>query len=52
MLITFLIALILIALCYWVITSLPLPPMVQTIATVVLVVLVVVWLLGLLSLGQ
>ncbi len=44
MLITFLFALVIIALIYWVITTLPLPPMVKTIATVVLVIGAIIWL--------
>ena len=52
MLLTILVALILIALAYWVITTLPLPPMVKTIATVILVVVVVLWLVNLIAPGS
>ncbi len=51
MLITILVALIIIALCYWVLTTLPLPPMVKTIGTVILVVFVCLWLIDLVSPG-
>ncbi len=49
MLITFLFALVIIALIYWAITTLPLPPMVKTIATVILVIGAVIWLASLLG---
>jgi len=51
LLMTLLVALIIIALVYWVINTLGLPPMVQKIATVVLVVFVCLWLLQLLGLS-
>ncbi len=49
---TLLVALIIFALIYWVITVLPLPDMIRTIATVVLVVFVVIWLVNLISPGS
>ena len=51
MLLTLLVALIIIALAYWVLTTLPLPPMIKTIGTVILVVIVCVWLLNLIAPG-
>jgi len=39
------VGLIIVALVYWIITTLPLPPMVKTVATVILVVFVILWLL-------
>lgn len=44
MLLTLIGVLILLALGYYVLTALPLPPMVKTIGTVILVVIVVLWL--------
>lgn len=52
MLISLLVALIVIALIYWIITQLPLPPLVQQIATIILVVFVVVWLISVLQGGS
>lgn len=49
MLITLVVALIIIALIWWVITQLPLPPMIRTVATVIFVVAVVLWLLQLIG---
>ena len=45
MLLTILVALIIVALCYWVITTLPLPEMIKNIAIVILVVVVVLYLI-------
>lgn len=50
--ITILIGLILIALAYYVITNLGLPPMIVRVATIVLVVFVVLWLINLLAPGS
>lgn len=47
MLISLLIILIIIALAYWVVNTLPLPPVVKNIAIVIMVVFVVLWLLSL-----
>jgi heme A synthase len=46
MLITLLVGLIVIALIYWALTYLPLPPVVRQIGVVLLVVLGALWLLG------
>lgn len=51
LLITLLIALIIIALVYWVLTQLPLPAIVRTVAIVILVVFAVIYLLSLLPGG-
>jgi hypothetical protein len=45
MILTILVALIIVALVYWVITTLPLPAMIRTVAIVILVVFVVIYLL-------
>lgn len=52
MLLSLLVALILVALIYWVITTLPLPSLIRTIAIVILVVVVVLWLVNLISGGS
>lgn len=49
MLVTLLIGLVLLALAYWALTYLPLPPVVKQIGVVVLVVVAVLWLIGLLT---
>jgi hypothetical protein len=46
MLITLLIGLVVIAVIYWALTYLPLPPMLQRIGIVVLVIVAVIWLIG------
>lgn len=46
-----LVVLIVVALIYWAITTLGLPPMIVKVATVLLVVFVVLWLLNLLAPG-
>lgn len=43
--------LIIVALVYWAITTLGLPPMIVKVATVLLVVFVVLWLLNILAPG-
>ncbi len=52
MLLTLLVALIILALAYWVLTTLPLPPMVRTVGTVILVVIACLWLLNLIAPGS
>ena len=49
MIITLLIVLVLIALAYWVLTALPLPPIVRQIGVVVLVIVSVLYLIGLVT---
>lgn len=49
MLISLLIALVVIALLYWALTALPLPPVVRQIGIVVLVIVAVLWLIGVLT---
>lgn len=49
MLVTLLVGLVIVALLWWALTNLPLPPILQRIGTVLLVVLSVLWLLGLLT---
>lgn len=49
MLISLLIALVIIALVYWALTALPLPPVVRQIGVVVLVIVAVLYLIGLLT---
>ena len=49
MLITLLVALIIIAVLYWALTSLPLPPIVSQIGVVILVLFSVLYLLGVLT---
>lgn len=46
MLVTLLIGLVVIAVIYWALTYLPLPPMLQRIGIVVLVVVALIWLIG------
>lgn len=46
MFVTLLIGLVVIALIYWALTQLPLPPVLQRIGIVVLVIVAVLWLLG------
>jgi uncharacterized membrane protein YwzB len=49
MLITLLVGLIVIALIYWALTALPLPPMVRQVGIVILVIVAVLYLIGLLT---
>jgi uncharacterized membrane protein YwzB len=49
MLISLLVGLIVIALVYWALTYLPLPPVVRQIGVVLLVVLGALWLIGLVT---
>lgn len=49
LLVTLLIGLIIVGLCYWVITQLPLPPVVRQIAVVVVVVCAALWLISVLA---
>ena len=49
MLITLLVALVLVALCYFVLTALPLPPLVRQIGTVILVIVAVLYLIQVLT---
>lgn len=51
MLITLLVVLLVVALIYWVITTLPLPQIVKTFAIVILVVIVCIYLLNLVGIG-
>lgn len=44
MLISLIVVLIVAALLYWVLTQLPLPPMVKTVATIIIVIVLVLWL--------
>ena len=48
LLVTILVVLIVLALCWWILTQLPLPPPIKQIATVVIVVIFVIWLVYLL----
>ncbi len=47
--ITLLAVLLIVALIYWVITTLGLPPMIQKVATIILVVFVCLWLIELIA---
>ncbi len=51
MLISLLVGLLLIALVYWVLTQIPLPPLVAKIATIFLVIFAVLWLINILAPG-
>ena len=49
MLVSLLIALVVIALIYWALTALPLPPIVRQVGTVILVIVAVLYLIGVLT---
>lgn len=49
MLISLLIALVVIALIYWALTYLPLPPMVRQVGVVLLVIIAAIYLIGLVT---
>lgn len=49
MLISLLVALVVIALIYWALTALPLPPIVRQVGVVILVIVAVLYLVGLLT---
>ena len=51
MLISLLVVLIVLALVYWAITQLPLPPMVRSVAIIIVVLFAVMWLISLIDPG-